>query len=344
MAKIVDVAKRAGVSPSTVSYVLNNSRFVSEETRAKILKAIQELNYRPSALARSLRKGETLNIGLILPQISNPYFAELGEIMENAAFELGYNLFLCNSEDDIKIEQHYLDMLLEKQVDGIVYFAAQNDPGNLQSLLEKFPDYPIVIVDRALPFPQLDLVMADNVLGGMMAVDHLIKSGHRLIACLSGPTRFTASNERIAGYCKALEKAGKAIDQKLIFYSDGSPASAKLLTQKMIGINPQPTAIFATNDITAIGVLRALNEAGLKVPDDMAVIGYDEIWLGSFLNPSLSTVAQPKVEIAHTAIKLVIERIVDKSLPRRTCVFPPQLIIRESTAGKKSAPYLISSS
>jgi LacI family transcriptional regulator len=342
MSKISDVAKQAGVSPSTVSYVLNNSRFVSDETRAKVLEAVQMLNYRPSALARSLRKGETQNIGLILPQISNPYFAELGEVMEKTAFELGYNLLLCNSHDDIKIEQRYIDVLLEKQVDGIVYFAAQNDPENLQALLDKYPNYPIVIVDRVIPFPQLDLVVADNVLGASMAVEHLIEMGHQRIACISGPTRFTASNERITGYCKALEKAGITIYPELISYCDGSPESAKLLTQKIIKMKLPPSAVFSTTDITAIGVLRALSEAGLKVPDDMAVIGYDEIHLGSYLCPSLSTIAQPKKEISQIAIKFLIERIGDKSLPKRTCLLPPKLIIRESTGGQESAPASLS--
>ncbi len=335
MANIREVAKRAGVSPSTVSYVLNNSRFVSKETRKRVLDAMKELDYRPNALARSLRLGETLNIGLILPSISNPYFAEMGEEIESAAFALGYNLILCNTEDDITIEQHYLDELCKKQVDGIVYIAAQNNPKNLSQMIDRTPCSAIVLVDRSLPFPQLDSVYTDNIRGAYLATQHLIEAGHERIGCITGMKNFSPTNERVEGYKKALEDANLVFDAALIYFCEDNPESSRVSTFQLLELQQKPTAIFATNDIMAIGVLRALRQCGISIPDDVALIGYDGIKLTSYTNPSLSTIAQPKKEIAQNAIRLLIERIGNSSLEPRNVILQPELIIRESTIGTK---------
>lgn len=335
MANIREVAERAGVSPSTVSYVLNNSRFVSKETRKRVLEAMKELDYRPNALARSLRLGETLNIGLILPSISNPYFAELGEEIESAAFALGYNLILCNTEDDITIEQHYLDELCKKQVDGIVYIAAQNNSENLRHLIDRSLCSQIVLVDRSLTFPQLDSVYTDNIQGAYLATQHLTQAGHQRIGCITGLKNFSPTNERVSGYKKALDEANLIFNADLIYFCEDNPESSRISTLRLLELQQTPSAIFATNDIMAIGVLRALNQCGIKVPEDVALIGYDGINLTSFTNPTLSTIAQPKKEIAQNAIRLLIERIGNNSLEPRNVILQPELIIRESTIGSK---------
>lgn len=332
---INEVAKLAGVSPSTVSYVINNSRFVSEHTRKNIQNAMRELDYRPNRLARSLRKGETHNIGIIIPSISNPFFAELGEEIESAAFKLGYNSFLCNTEDNCLVEAHYLEMLVDKQVDGIIYFPAQGNPKNLQYLVDH-PPYPaIVIVDRLLHFTQFNSVVTDNVQGAYLATKHLIQLGHCVIGCIAGFPRFSATSERISGYLNALAEAGIETNNDLICQTKDTSESSKACAKTLIEKQPKLSAIFAANDIMAFGAFRAVIEKGLNIPKDIAIIGYDNIKLTSYSNPPISTIEQPKKEIAQTAIQLLITQIRGDSFKQQNVVLQPKLVIRESTIGWK---------
>jgi LacI family transcriptional regulator len=329
MATIREVAESAGVSYATVSHVINNTRLVSQETRNRVLAAMESLNYRPNALARSLRQGKTNTLGLVLPDSANPFFAEISRSIEDEAFKKGYSVFLCNTELDTQRELFYVDVLSKKQVDGIIFVAAGDQADSLEFLVGR--NMPVVMVDRNVPNVEIDAVLTDNQLGGYLATRHLLELGHRRIACISGPSSITPSAERMIGYRKALEEAGIAYDERLILRGDYHAQSGMEITHSILKMNPRPTAIFALNDLMALGALRAAAEAGCSVPGDLAVVGYDDLEIARFANPPLTTIAQPKKEIGVQAIELLVDRISQKGRPPSRLVLPPELIVRRST-------------
>jgi LacI family transcriptional regulator len=329
MATIREVAESAGVSYATVSHVINNTRVVTQETRERVLAAMSALNYRPNALARSLRQGKSNTLGLVLPDSANPFFAEISRSIEDAAFKKGYSVFLCNTELDTQRELFYVDVLSKKQVDGIIFVAAGDQADSLDFLLRQ--NMPVVMIDRDLPNVEVDAVLTDHQLGGFLATQHLIQLGHTRIACIAGPSSITPSAERLTGYRKALEEAGLSYDERLIIRGDYHAQSGMDITHSILKLEPRPTAIFALNDLMALGALRAAAEAGFSVPRDLAVVGYDDLELARFTNPPLTTIAQPKKEIGAQAVNLLVDRMALKSrLPSRL-VLAPELIIRRST-------------
>lgn len=329
MPTIREVAEKAGVSPTTVSHVINQTRFVSPEVRERVQRAMKELGYRPNALARSLRRGETLTLGLILPDSANPFFAEVGRAIESAAFAQGYSVILCNTEGDLEKERLYTRVLCDKQVDGMIFVAAGDQAGSLHELLER--ELPVVVVDRDLGDVEVNAVLTDNLDGGYRATRHLIEKGHRRIGCITGPSHLTPSAERVTGYRQALREAGLPIDETLILRGDFHPASGRAAARAMLQRNEPPTAIFACNDLMAIGALQAAVELGLRVPEDLAIVGYDDIELASFSIPALTTIAQPKVEIGQRAVETLLQHIADRSLPATRTVLPVSLILRQSS-------------
>lgn len=329
MATIREVAESAGVSYATVSHVINNTRFVTQETRERVLAAMAALNYRPNALARSLRQGKTNTIGLVLPDSANPFFAEISRSIEDEAFKRGYSVFLCNTELDTRRELFYVDVLSNKQVDGIIFVAAGDQPDSLDYLLRE--NMPVVMIDRNLPNVLVDVVLTDHQLGGYLATRHLIELGHQRIACIAGPSSITPSAERITGYEKALEEAGLPCDENLIIRGDYHAQSGMDVTNAILNMTPRPTAIFALNDLMALGALRAASEAGYSVPKDLAIVGYDDLELSRFTSPPLTTISQPKKEISAQAVNLLVQRMSGKSQSPRRVVLPPELIVRRST-------------
>lgn len=328
MANIREVAQKAGVSVTTVSHVVNQTRFVAPETEMRVRQAMQDLNYRPNTLARSLRRGETKTIGLILPDSANPFFAESARLLEEAAFNQSYSLILCNSNGDLDKELRYTDVLFNKQVDGIIFMAAGDDTKSLLELINR--KFPVVVVDRILDHLEVDAVITDNYQSGLLATRHLIENGHSRIAIIRGPSNLTPSAQRVTGYRQALTEAGISIDPHLevtgdFHFGSGYKAAQQLLKTK------SPSAIFACNDLMAIGALRAIREAGLSVPQDISLIGHDDIELASYTQPALTTMAQPIDVLAGTAIRYLLERIKQPDiLPRRT-ILPNKLVVRQST-------------
>ena len=329
MATIREVAESAGVSYATVSHVINNTRLVSQETRERVLAAMGALDYRPNALARSLRQGKTNTLGLVLPDSANPFFAEISRSIEDEAFKNGYSVFLCNTERDTQRELFYVDVLSNKQVDGIIFVAAGDQADSLDFLIHR--NMPVVMIDRSLPNVEVDAVLTDNQLGGFLATRHLLDLGHSRIACIAGPSSITPSAERIIGYRRALEEAGLSYDENLILRGDYHAQSGMEITHSILAMNPRPTAIFALNDLMALGALRAAAEAGCSVPGDLAVVGYDDLEIAHFTNPPLTTIAQPKKEIGVQAVHLLVDRMTRKNRPPSRLVLPPALIIRRST-------------
>ncbi len=325
-----DVARRAGVSVTTVSHVINETRFVSEELRRRVYQAIEELNYRPDAIARSLRRRRTQNIGMIVPDISYPFLAEVAKGVEDRGFELGYNVILCDSNGDLEREAACIEFLREKRVDGIVFVAAGESADHVRSLIEQ--GMPVVVCDRELPGVEVDTVIADNVESGYQATEHLIRSGHRRIGCIAGPEGLCISAKRLQGYRRALEEYSIPFREELVIHSDfrclgGYRAMEELLSQ----LDDPPTAVFACNDLTAMGAICAASRRQLRIPRDIAVIGCDDIALASFTNPSLTTIVQPKYEMGAIAVEMLVKRIKDKDRPVTRRVLPTELVIRDSS-------------
>jgi LacI family transcriptional regulator len=329
MATIRDVAESAGVSYATVSHVINNTRFVTPETRERVLEAMTKLSYRPNALARSLRQGKSNTIGLVLPDSANPFFAEISRSIEDEAFKRGYSVFLCNTETDTERELFYVDVLSKKQVDGIIFVAAGDQADSLDYLLHE--NMPVVMIDRDVPKVEVDAVLTDNRLGGYLATRHLIELGHTHIGCIAGPSSITPGAERITGYRTALQEAGIRYDEHLVLRGDYHAMSGMEVTRTMLTMRPRPTAIFALNDLMALGALRAAAEAHYSVPKDLAIVGYDDLELARFTVPPLTTIAQPKKEIGAEAVNLLVGRMNQKGRMPSRIVLPPELIIRRST-------------
>lgn len=325
---IREVAQFASVSPTTVSHVINNTRFVSPELRLRVDQAMQELGYQPNALARSLRRGQTHTLGLILPDSSNPFFAEIGHSIEASAFEVGYNMILCNTEGDLERERIYVELLSTKQVDGVIFVASGDQTDMPRVLLHG--KIPLVAIDRELPDLEVDTVMADNRAGGYLATRHLIEHGHRRIGCISGPSNLTPSAERVTGYREALTGADLPVDESLILRGDFHPCSGQQAMEAFLRLPEPPSAVFACNDLMAIGAVHAATTAGLRVPGDLAIVGFDDIELASYTAPPLTTIAQPKKEMGQAAVQLLLDRIENRTIPARSRSFETNLVTRES--------------
>ena len=329
MTTIKEVAARAGVSSATVSNVINNTRYVSPAVKQQVQEALEELGYRPNALARSLRKGKTKTLGLILPDSANPFYAELGHALEYSAFDKKNNIILCNSDASVERERLYFDLLVGKQVDGIILNSEEKDPHFLKRRLPE--DYPIVLVDRDFSENIFDTVLTDNFLGGYLATCHLIELGHKRIACVTGPADFVGAMKRLHGYKQALAEFGIPLDQDLIECGDFTVASGHLAANRLLNLHEPPTAVFMCNDMMAIGFIRSAIEMRLKIPEDISIVGFDNIELCKYLYPTLTCIAQPKEEIAEKTIQLLLDRIEDPKLPPQIVLISPKLIVREST-------------
>jgi LacI family transcriptional regulator len=329
MTTIRQVADKAGVSATTVSHVINNTRFVSDVLRERVQRAMTELNYRPNTLARSLRLGQTHTLGLILPDSANPFFAEIGHAIEAAAFERGYSVILCNTENDPTKELLYTNVLENRQVDGMVFVATGRDHNALSTIVRN--GLPLVVVDRDLGSLGLDAVTTNNYQGGLLATQHLIELGHTIIGCITGPSDLTPSAERVTGYSHALREANLGGRETLLLRGDFHVPSGLEAATRLLRQDPRPTALFVCNDLMAIGALHAAAQLGLRVPDDVAIVGFDDIELASYTIPPLTTVCQPKQEIGHTAIQLILDRMASPARLPRHEILRPQLVIRASS-------------
>ena len=325
-----DVAERAGVSVTTVSHVVNETRPVSDELRQRVLTTMDELGYQPNRLARSLRLQETHTIGMIVPDSANPFFAEVARGIEDTSFEQSYNVILCNSDGNLDKELLYTNVLVEKQVDGILFVAAGVSTEHIRALQTR--RMPLVLVDRDIPGVAVDSVLTDNARGGWQAIHYLIELGHRRIGCITGPSDVTPSAERVTGYRQTLREAGIAVDENLVVKGDFQYQSGFRATQQLLGMNDPPTAIFACNDLMAVGAISAVIESGRKVPADLSVIGFDDVPLASFTNPPLTTIAQPKYEMGALATTMLLERVQDRDMPPRRKLLDTSLFVRHSTA------------
>lgn len=332
MSTIKDVALHAQVSVATVSHVVNDTRFVSEATRLRVLQAIKELRYVPSALARSLKSNRTHTVGMMIPNSSNPYFAEIIRGIEDTCYEAGFNVILCNSDDDPLKQSTYVRLLSEKQVDGLIVMSSGSDVELLDTL--RAATMPQVVVDREIDDLAADLVEVNHEAGGFLATQHLLQLGHRRIACIAGPQSLSSARQRVQGYRRALQQAGLAVDDALCRCGDftsagGHAAMSALLAPSAPG--QRPSAVFASNDLMAIGAICAAAAQGLRIPEDLSVIGFDDIALAAFSNPPLSSIAQPKHQTGELAASLLLQRIAQPDRALQRAILQPTLQVRQST-------------
>jgi LacI family transcriptional regulator len=331
MATIKDVAQLANVSFTTVSHVVNGTRFVSERTREKVLSAVEKLRYVPSATARALKTKRSHIVGMIMPSNSNPFFAEVVRGVEDVCFEEGYNLILCNSDDSFEKQSRYVRVLNERKVDGLVVLSLGNDSAMNKLLFDS--ELPHVFVDRAKGHALgADVVQVDHALGGYLAAKHLLSLGHTRIGCIAGPQLLPQVRLRIKGYKKALKEFGIDPITSPIREGGFTIEGGYAAMQDLLSLHPRPTAVFACNDLMAMGGLCATSSLGLAVPGDVSVIGFDDIPLARYTTPPLTTVGQPTMDIGKLAAKMLVSRIINPALPARRQLLLPSLQVRKSTA------------
>ena len=324
-----DVAQRAGVSISTVSHVVNNSRTVGEGSRYRVLQAMDELSYKPNTLARSLRRRQSNSIGLIVPDSANPFFAEVARGIEDTSFDQNYSVILCNSDGDLDKQAIYTNLLIERQVAGILFVAAGVSTELVDDLSRR--RVPLVVIDREVPGVEVDTVLTNHYQGGFLATQHLIDLGHRRIACISAGSELSPSAERVTGYRDALKTNGIVFDKSLVVLGDFQYESGYHAAHQLLQRESPPTAIFAINDLMAVGCISAVTERGSRVPEQISVVGFDDVRLASFSNPPLTTIAQPKREIGELATEILFARIHDLDAPPRFERLETTLIVRRST-------------
>ncbi len=325
-----DVAQHAGVSISTVSHVVNNSRAVSSEARSRVLAAMKALGYKPNALAQNLRRQQTFSIGMIVPDSANPFFAEVARGIEDTSFEQNHSVILCNTDGDVDKQAAHTDLLIKNQVAGILFVAAGISTELVEDLQAR--QVPLVVVDREVPDVAVDTVLTNHRQGGCQATQHLIDLGHRRIACVSGGSDLSPSAERLTGYQMKLQESGIPFDETLVVKGDFQYASGYRAARQLLSLAEPPTAVFACNDLMAVGVISAATEMGLRVPEELSVVGFDDVRLASFTNPPLTTIAQPKYDIGVIATKMLLARARNLAAPPRVEQLETELIIRGSTA------------
>jgi LacI family transcriptional regulator len=330
MATMKQVAERAGVSISTVSHVINNTRVVSDDVRQRVMGIIDEMRYIPSAVARSLKNDKTNTIGVLVPNSSNPYFAELIRWIEEEAFQLGYNIILCNAHGGALKQTAYLRLLMEKRIDGLILIASGADDEH--DLLLRHEVVPIVQLERALPGLEADLILAGQEEGGYQATRHLIDLGHRAIACVSGPADLPRTRERVGGFLRAMAEAGLDVPPARIVHEEFTSAGGYAAFTRLLARADRPTAVFVTSDLMALGGLCAAGAASVRVPAQLSVVGYDDIAGAGYALPPLTTMAPPKHDMAQLAIELLIDRIRGVHAPLRRTLLSSTLVVRASTA------------
>ncbi|MCR8642717.1 LacI family transcriptional regulator [Paenibacillus sp. N1-5-1-14] len=331
---IKDIAKIANVSITTVSLILNNKcHNIGEETIKRVRSIIEEHNYRPNALARGLITSKTRTIGLLVPNITNQFFAEITKGVEDGLSEHGYNVFLCNSYNDIDKEKQYIRVLKEQRVEGVILSSTNTVTQDYYSYLKE-QGVAFVLLDRHASEPLNNGIIVDDRKGGFLAAQHLLELGHRKIGCLVESTGLCNIDERLHGYKDALAQYGVPYEEKFVVSGEltiegGCQAAIKLIEEQIV------TAIFATNDLMAIGVYEAAIQLGKRIPEDISVVGFDDISFAHYLTPKLTTVRQPIYEIGRRAAANLIYILQNKLYMPSTEVLDVELIIRNSTSSPR---------
>lgn len=342
MATIRDVARAAGVSVGTASAALSGSAPVSARLSRKVREAVEEVGYAPDGVARSLRLGRTNTLALVISDISNPFFASLAKAVEKAANAAGYSLVLCNTDEDPAKELKLLSLMRVQRVDGIIV-APSGFEADYVAGLNRLSGPPIVMVDRSVPGVAFDDVVVDNVGAARLVTEYLIRLGHRRIAIVGGRPHISTAEERLRGYQEALTAHGIEVEPDLALAADFQAEPAFDAVQALLGRPNPPTAIFAANNMMAIGTVQAVLSMGFRCPDDISIAGIDDFIWSSTMQPRLTTVVQPIEAMGESAVRCLLERLSGGKAPTermeaRHVVLPARLLIRESCRRLESAP------
>jgi LacI family transcriptional regulator len=335
MITMADVARVAGVSTSTVSHVVNGTRKVSQETEQAVQEAIQATGYTHDRIARSLATGRTRTIGLAMSAISNPYFAELAHAIEREATRAGYTLLLADTHDEPERELRATRDLLGRRVDGVI-LAPSGEPAAALELLRK-RDVPTVLIDRFAPV-ELDQIATENIAPTARLVEHLAELGHERIGMIAGLAGLATSEERIDGYRRGLDSSSIGFDPELVVRGDSAAEPARAAVHRLLGLERPPTALVVTNNRMTIGVMQALREALLRVPDDIALVAFDDFEWADLFHPRLTTIAQANTQIGEQSVAMLLSRLANPDLAVRKVQLEPKFVHRESCGCHATQP------
>lgn len=325
--KMKDVAKRAGVSVATVSYVINNTKNVLPETRERVIRALTELDYRPNSIAKSLRQKMTNTIGVIISDASNPFFTSMFRGIDDVFTKLGYQLIVCSSDEKPEKERKYLELLSQKQVDGIILAPTGGNRNYINDLLRS--GLPMIFIDRYLEDVKIPAVVVDNTEASYQATQHLINMGHRRIGILVGLKDISSTKERLNGYEAALKANGIPLDPELIKSGYSNTLEGYKAMLELLNLPSRPTAVFGTNNLMTIGLMQALQNNHVKCPEEIAVVGFDDFEWATAFRPFLTTVAQPTYELGKTAAEMLLKSREEEIKVTRV-ILHCQFMIRES--------------
>ncbi len=333
MATLRDVASTAGVSISTVSCVINRTKYVSPELTSRVEEAIKVLDYQPNELARGLRTNQTCTLGLVTSDITNPYFAEMARGVEDRAERDDYTVFLCNTDAEPRREAKYVQRLLSRQVEGIIFTSLRQDDEIVKRLVTD--GFPVVLINRWVPEVEADYVGTDNVRGAIRATEYLIALGHTRIGFIGGAALSSSSSDRREGYLQALTKAGLSVEPELMLEGDLKQKGGYAAARRLLSLPKLPTAIFAANDLMALGVMEVAAERGVRIPEELSLIGYDDNPICALPGIELTTIRQPAYEMGKLAAELLLEKFrlgSNKDWVPRQVTLRSELVVRRTTA------------
>ena len=329
---IEDVARAAGVSRQTVSRAINDLGEISPRTRARVLRIAEEMGYRPSSIARGLATRRTRTLGLVIPDVANPFFSDVARGAEHVAHAEGYNVFLCNTDEDPQREAAVLETLEEKRVDGLMLCSSRLEDRELRAVVARHPA--VVLVNRRLePAGEqgsVGVVVLDDVDGGRAATQHLLDSGRRAVGFLAGPTASYSGLWRAEGYRAALAAAGLANRPAWTVPGSADVAGGHRAAGRLLDAHPKLDALFCYNDLVAVGALRACADRGRRVPEDVAIVGFDDIMLAALVTPPLTTCRVPRYELGAQAMRLLLDQISSREGGQAEIVLRTELIVRAS--------------
>ncbi|MGV9309342.1 LacI family DNA-binding transcriptional regulator [Nonomuraea sp. NPDC003727] len=328
MTTIYDVARHAGVSAATVSRVVNGRPNVDPVLAERVRRALTELAYRPNAVARNLRKSQTTLWAVIISDVGNPFFTAMVRGVEDVAQKAGFSVVLCNSDEDPAKEGKYVTAALDDQMAGVII-----SPSGRATHVNRLVDarVPVVVIDRQLRGIAVDTVLVDNEHGAELATAHLIDSGYERIACITGPRRLSTAVQRLRGYQRALRGHRRAVREELVRYADFREEGGYAAMEALLRQDSPPDAVFAANNLMTVGAVECLVDQGVRIPEEVGVVGFDNIPWAHLVRPSLTTVGQPTYELGRTAALLLAERIAEPSRPAGSVTLHTQLHVRESS-------------
>ncbi|SDH76543.1 transcriptional regulator, LacI family [Alteribacillus persepolensis] len=330
--KMSDVAKMANVSPATVSRVLSNPELVSKKTRDKVLEVINQVNYQPHIVARQFRTKETKTILAVVPDITSAFFSEVLRGIEHTAIREGYQVILGDTENSVERENDYINLLLQKQVDGMLLLTARLEKEKLEELAEHFP---IVLACEYIDGLNVPTVSIDNISAARKATEHLIKLGHERVAHICGPMNVILGRDRLRGFRQAMMSHDLDVDPSYIQEGGNeSLESGYNQMMKLLALETPPTGVFVYNDEMAMGAMKAVKNSGLRIPEDIAIVGFDNLKMASVVEPHLTSIDQPKYKIGQKAMSILIQKINKEKITKQSFVMKDHLFIRQSCGGQ----------